>query len=115
MKRRELGIDNFVNRGRGDVWTPNINRLLGKVPDEVIAKKIGKTSEYVSAHRQRHSICQHGSKRSQNIEWDAEKLALLGTKSDSEIACKLGVTRAAVLYRRKRLRIPPYSFRVKRK
>src|ERR1700728_4137292 len=79
------------NRRRGPVmrasriWQPWEEELLGKEPDAVVARKIGRTLHAVSKHR---SVLRMVDVRP-NL-WTKEEMSLFGTMTDGEIARRTG-------------------------
>ncbi len=81
-------------------WTLEEDQLLGTLPDNLLARKLGRL---VSAVRHRR-----GKKRIRvRMLWRPEVDRILGTRTDREIALLLGRTLADVFWRRKKLGIPP--------
>lgn len=74
---------------------------LGVIPDVKIAEKYGVNTETI--RRARLDAGQSASR--QYAVWTPEMIDLLGTDDDQTIAHKLGLTRAAVQYKRRRMRI----------
>ena len=107
LKRRELGIPNFVTRTTKNRWTPKIVAKLGKVPDQEIADEMGIKVLTVTAYRLRHGIKFYET--GPRHRWTKKQLAMLGTMPDSELAEKLGILPSAVSYRRNVMGIKSYS------
>lgn len=78
---------------------------LGKVPDRVIAERLGVSKGRVEAARLRKGIrSELVTKKTDFPEWALEAL---GKESDAEIAKKIGCDKKTVRERRKRLGIAP--------
>lgn len=74
---------------------------LGTIPDAKLAENYGVSTETI--RRARLDAGQSASR--QYAAWTPEMIALLGTDDDQTIADQLGLTRQAVQYKRRRLRI----------
>ena len=83
-------------------WTSEEDVLLGTMPDEVLAKRLGVSLIAVVARRQR----KHVPSIDARPDWSPAEDKLLGTAPDDEIARRLDRTAVAVSLRRK-LGIPP--------
>jgi hypothetical protein len=84
-------------------WTPEQDRLLGTMPDDEVARRVGRTRMAVQKRRFRLGI---GDKRPERRPWTEAELALLGTLSDAELARRLQCSTGRVAYKRKSLHIP---------
>lgn len=100
VDRADVGANRFR-------WTAELVKLLGKVPDRVVAKKTGLHLRTVGEERRRRGIPPSWAWQPK-VEWTPEKIAVLGTCSDGDAAQILGISRTTVAMKRKRLGIPPY-------
>jgi len=83
----------------GKAWTKEEDALLGAIPDELLARKYGRTVEAVRARRHLRRI------PLPRREWRPEDDKILGTRPDAEIAERLGRVISAITYRRRQLGI----------
>lgn len=83
-------------------WTLEEDRLLGTLPDQVLARKFGRP---VSAVRHRRWKKRIRVKK----DWRPEDDKILGTRTDHEVALLLGRSVTNVAWRRNNLGIPPKS------
>src|SRR5262249_3579300 len=70
-------------------WTAEQLALLGTIPDEELAAKIGRTPNAIRLKRERMGIPNPAGRD----VWKAEELALLGTLPDLEVSRRTGRTR----------------------
>jgi hypothetical protein len=97
----ELNLGQYLHTGyHGPRWTAEELALLGTMPDDVVAARIGKTMVAVSLMRRRMGIINPAADR-----WTAEDIALLGTLPDGEVARLAGRSRTAVTQKRCQLGI----------
>lgn len=100
------------SRAPSRVWDDQNNvALLGKLPDQQIADQLGLHVSSVWTARTTRGISPVVARpgRQAGVErWTPEAIALLGTAPDSEIAERLGITRAAVHRARQRRGIAPF-------
>lgn len=97
-------------------WTPEAERLLGSMPDTVLAKRLDTSSAIVNGRRAaldisafERPLVEISPLIIQNPhDWTAEEDALLGTDYDTVIADLVGINKDQVTYRRNRLGIDPY-------
>lgn len=89
-------------------WPKRLIRLLGKVPDRVLAERAGLHFGTVQHERRRRGIPPYRPQRP-DIEWTDEMVALLGTDTDPNVAAELGIPKSSVRYKRTKLGIPPYT------
>ncbi|NJL29654.1 MAG: hypothetical protein HC897_18065 [Thermoanaerobaculia bacterium] len=89
-------------------WPEHLARLLGKLPDKVVAKRAGVNPATVRNERRRRGI-ETCHPKPKVTEWTDEMIALLGTDTDVIIAELLGITAERVGYKRRNLGIPPYA------
>src|SRR5437667_1108766 len=90
---------------RGARWNRGELKLLGKVPDSVLARRYRRTIKEVSAMRESRGIALPTGPR----RWTSPEILLLGTKTDRDVAQHLRRTRGAVAYRRRSLDIPAFK------
>ena len=111
-RRRALGIASYSKRSYpipAHEWTGEEVALLGKVPDEEVARRLGLSYEVVGYRRRRLGIppCRRPG-RTGNA-WTPETEKLLGAMSDGQVATLSGQSRAYVAQRRRSLGIPAFS------
>jgi hypothetical protein len=115
-RRRLLGIvsHRYTKRSKPIEWTADAVQLLGTMTDIDLAKQLGSTPYWVRKKRYELGIEPYQMpeeaalrERRSNIVWTDEEIALLGTKSDPEIAKLLGVHPASVTLKRKKMGIAP--------
>jgi hypothetical protein len=100
---RRLNLGQYLKPGyHGPRWTAKEKRLLGKLPDDEVARRIGRTVGAVRVKR-----VELGLPNPETQAWTVEEIALLGTASDGKIARQIGCTRSAVSAQRWILGIPP--------
>ena len=104
---KELGL-RPVQRPGGRPWTAKELRLLGTMPDDELAARIGRTERAVRVMRLRHGIpvAKDRRRREHHVggrTWTDSELALLGTVPDSELAARIGRTQGAIEVMRARL------------
>ena len=96
-------------RPGGRPWTPKELRLLGTMPDDELAERIGRTAKAVRQMRTGRGIPSAEDRRRrehQDRAWTAAELALLGTIPDDELASRIGRTESAVRVMRGKRGIP---------
>jgi hypothetical protein len=91
---------NLVTGYHGPLRTPEDIALLGTVPDEEVARRIGRTPDAVCQKREELGIPNAAGNR-----WRADEIAQLGTLPDREVARRLGRSLQSVTQKRIRLRI----------
>ena len=96
---------NTTPRG-GTRWTAQEDALLGTMPDELLAARLGRPLSGVLTRRHDLNLPTFAPKVRL---WTPEEDALLGTDLDKAIAIRLGVRRAVVGARRDHLGIPPFG------
>jgi hypothetical protein len=84
--------------------------LLGTLPDEEVAARVGKTPGAVRQKREELGITNPAA----NL-WTPEDIALLGTLPDEAVAARSGRSRAAVTQKRCQLGIANASDRRRRR
>jgi hypothetical protein len=77
------------------LWTAEELTVLGTMPDEDVAAKLGRTATGVRVKRWKCGIPNPAGSL-----WNAEEIALLGTLPDREVAKRLGRSLGAVLQKR---------------
>lgn len=102
-----------AGKGKGNkvIWTERMDAKLGTKSDLEIGRELGLGSATVGRRRDLLGIPICGdvvSGKSPHSRWAADIDAMLGTKSDSEVAVMLGISPAAVTKRRTYLGIPRY-------
>ena len=89
-------------------WMENELVLLGKMPDQEVARRTGRTVGTVRQARISRGITYELSNRR---PWTAEEDRWLGTASDAEIALRLGRSLYRIKIRRQSLKIPAWRSR----
>jgi len=123
-KRVKLGIPAYYPRtsGKRGVWTDEIDARLGTVPDIEIAQDLGIHLGSVWARRKKLGIpaCGHTGKPRRKRKsspyswaWPPDRVSLLGTMPDAQLASRLGISKQAVHQKRTSLGIPPFAPRKK--
>src|SRR5262249_8953770 len=88
----ELDVGRFLVGPRLErQWKKAELQLLGTLPDEEVAARIGRTTNAVRIQRTGLGLPDPGGHG-----WTADELALLGTAPDEEVASRIGRTRGAV-------------------
>lgn len=87
----------------GPLWTPAQEALLGTVPDEEVARRIGRSEKGVREKREELGIPNAGPT---HRRWTRRELRLLGRMPDAEIARRTGRMSARVRHKRRALEIP---------
>jgi hypothetical protein len=82
------------------LWTAEELALLGTMPDEDVAARIGRTATGVRVKRSRCRIPNPAG-----TWWNAQEIALLGTLPDREVARRIGRSLQAVTQQRIKLGI----------
>src|SRR5437899_7984041 len=102
----------YVKRTRrGAAWTVRELRLLGKLPDSVLAHRNRRAIKEVVAERERRFIrLPTGPRR-----WTARELRLLGRYNDAELSRWLRRKYDNVRRQRRALRIPTFKLRPKQR
>ena len=90
--------------------TPEVRQLLGTMPDDVLAKHVGRKTSFIARMRRRFRIraCRPKRIRPSTAIKLTELLPLLGTIPDSEIAVRSGLHKNTVMRWRKLQGIPLY-------
>ena len=84
-------------------WTEVEQKLLGKLPDDKVARRTGHSERGVQIKRQRCGILNPQPKWR---KWTVREGALLGTGPDADVARLVRRSVSAVEARRRQLRIP---------
>jgi hypothetical protein len=87
------------------LWTPRLDRLLGRLTDELVGSLLCCSSETVARRRRKRGIVAYRPETT----WTAKRDAMLGTVPDDEAATVLGVSPLAVRIRRHRLGLKPVA------
>jgi len=88
-------------------WPKKLVSLLGRIPDQELARRAGVSLSTVATERQRRGIEACYAKRDP-IRWTPEMIERLGTASDREVAEELKIPRSCVRRKRTLLGIPPF-------
>src|ERR1035437_1539119 len=96
-----------VRRRRGAPWSVAELKQLGKRPDSVLARRMGRTIKEVVAMRESRRIKLPTPPR----RWTAREIRLLGTMNDAELGRCLRRRDSSVRDQRIALKIPPFLAR----
>jgi hypothetical protein len=88
-------------------WLPQESKLLGKVSDAELARRIGIRTAEVS--KKRASMGIDPSSLSKRLKWTPKNLALLGTRTDNEVARIMNGSSGRVAAKRLSLGIESYA------
>jgi hypothetical protein len=88
-------------------WPKALLALLGKVPDDTVARLAGVTRDTVYYERHRRRI--PATEIHVRCDWTPEAVALLGTASDATVAAALGTSGSSVQRQRRLLGIPSFA------
>jgi hypothetical protein len=100
---KRLNCDRHLKPGyHGPWWTDKEKRLLGKLPDDEVAKRIGRTVGAVRVKRVKLSL-----PNPQSWAGTAQEIALLSAAADGKVAERIGRTRSVVSAQPWKLDIPP--------
>lgn len=110
-RRRMLGIEPYMPPARarqGRRWRAWELRLLGKVPDPEVARRLRVSVSVVVYKRRCLGIpsCGNWGRR---IEWTPELVAALGRISDAEIARRYRISKPSIQAKRQELWIAPFQ------
>ena len=98
-----------IRSRRGTPWKLSELKLLGKVPDSVLARRNRRSiKEVVEMRESRRIAMETGPRR-----WTAREIRLLGALNDYELARRLRRPKHRVRYQRIDLRIRPFKARPK--
>jgi hypothetical protein len=86
-------------------WEAEDLALLGKMPDQQLAARLGISAGTVCRQRHRLKIPAYRF-RSPDVAWTAEMLELLGILPDPEVARRLGIPVKTVKWKRRQLDLP---------
>jgi hypothetical protein len=99
---RALNLGRYLHKGyHGRRWTAKDLALLGKLTDDEIARRTGRSWNAVRQKREELGLPNPAAGR-----WAAEEVALLGTLADEEVARGLGRSLRSVIRMRRKLGIP---------
>ena len=87
-------------------WTAELERLLGTMPDETLAQRLGCSHQRISDRRRKLRIPSFGPARRR---WSRVEDELLGTMPDKQFARKFNRPVGAVLQRRLTKHIPVFD------
>jgi hypothetical protein len=108
LKRKELGLPAPSERNRPR-FTPAMIALLGRRPDQRLARGFHMSLKQVRKMRLKLGIRTYKETFLDNAKWPREALALLGTMSDEQVAKRLGTHRGCVSVKRYALGIPRFN------
>jgi hypothetical protein len=86
--------------GRFGKYLPEEDKLMGTMPDQELAMRLGRSHKAVEGRRIHLGIPKIDPRLHQ---WTPEEDALLGVETDGTVASRLGLTLSAVAHRRRRL------------
>ena len=89
---------------RNEPWSLKELKLLGKIPDSALARRLKRTISEVIAQRERRRIALPTPPR----DWTTREIRLLGRFNDREVGRRLRRSAASVSYTRNRLGIAPF-------
>ena len=89
-------------------WPAKNLKLLGRVPDARLARKLRISLDAVQGERWRRGI-EPSRPRRPDIQWTRKMIRLLGTDIDSSIAERLGLPEYSARHKRQRMGIPPHG------
>lgn len=84
-------------------WSEADVALLGQLPDEEVARRLGRSANAVRLKREKLGIV-----RAKGGRWRDDELALLGTVPDQEVARRLERSPSSVIQKRCKLGIPTF-------
>jgi hypothetical protein len=86
-------------------WTPAEKALLGKLPDKIIAERLGRTRGAIRGRRSLYGLHDPSTRPF----WSKDHDKLLGTATDKEIARQTGFCSETVAKQRRALGIPAFG------
>ena len=89
---------NLITGFHGPRWTKKDLALLGKIPDNEVARRTGRTPDAVRQKRE-----ELGRPNPAGSRWTEEEVGLLGTMTDGEVAKKLVRSQSAITQKRIKL------------
>lgn len=114
-KRRIKPVSATFQRQSID-WTPEMDQLLGSMPDTAVARRLGTSKSIVGYRRASLNIARYerpplpiGTEPVTAHQWTAAQEAQLGLDHDPVIAARMGVNVGVVVHRRYQLGIEPYQ------
>lgn len=111
-ERHKRGVAFFNSRSR---WTQELLALLGTIPDsEVAARSNGlfQTAGVASKRRKEGIALRAMPKKYTSTTWTADKIALIGTLPDQDVADQIGVPLQQVSSRRQKMGMAPIKSQV---
>jgi hypothetical protein len=95
-----------------DLFFAQWGHILGVLPDSEVVRQSGVCHQLVFKYRKELGIPAQTAKRGANklmpaIDWTPERLALLGTATDPQVASMIGCCPTAIYRKRRALGIPP--------
>ena len=100
-RRRRLKVSAFRRMPPRRNWTPSEDKLLGTMPDQELAKRLGRTLNAIRTRREQARI----PVVSRYVFWDDKQIALLGKMHDKEVAALTGHAIDSVAIKRRQLGI----------
>ena len=109
MKRLELGIPPFGKKHLDPIpdLPADVLNLAGSVPDKKLADNYGVSRSAIRSYRLQEQIPIAPYVQESQHKWTKRDEGHLGTMSDGDVARKLGLPKAMVSYRRRKLGIAP--------
>src|SRR5574341_1006779 len=104
MDRRSHRRDAGSGPSKRREWKPEEIAMLGKYPDQEIARRTGWRYKVIAAKRKKLGVPYEAARVR---PWSSAEDKLLGTMSDNDVAKRLNRTIESVWNRRRKLRIGP--------
>ena len=82
-------------------WSDADLRLLGRIPDKEVARRLGLSLHHVVVERRRQGL--RSSQPADPVLWTEERLAALGTVPDARLAKEWGISGGSVALKRQEL------------
>lgn len=82
-------------------WSDDDLRLLGRLPDTVVARRLGLSLHHVVVERRRQGV--GAAQPADPVQWSTERLARLGTVPDAHLANEWGISAGSIALKRQEL------------
>lgn len=82
-------------------WTADDLRLLGRLPDTEVARRLGLSLHHVVVERRRQGV--RAARPAEPVQWTEERLAALGTVPDARLAKEWGISAGSIALKRQEL------------
>tara|TARA_R110002020_G_scaffold26908_2_gene86925 strand:- start:46 stop:1272 length:1227 start_codon:yes stop_codon:yes gene_type:complete len=119
-KRNELNIKPFNEHFKRKKFTKEEIKLLGTLPDDMLAYQLDTTVTTITKIRTKMNIPRCKKTRvypnnfAESINWTPKMIAYLGTVSDLVSSIVLGISFTSITEKREEMNIPPYRHSTKR-